>query len=156
MSDRISRSNKTVRLLVAAWFAALVPGIGGGVVAAAIASATEAVRQPSPAGLLDIVLVGTLVGVVAGFPFLLLRARIPVRGAWVGAVWGGLVLGAVVAVLPPATRSALVGLAWTTTALAIGLSALLFLAWGLALEKAWARIVGRPTDPPLELHSSDA
>lgn len=117
-----------------AWLAGLGLGLGARIVVGLIAAVDPGLARPTWQGSVDLILFGTLVGVVAGMPYLVWRgARGGVR-LWVGAAWGGvLALGAALLV-PAAARGALAELGFSGRILSHALFTVLFVGWGTGLE----------------------
>ncbi len=132
------------RLLAPAWIAALVLGLGAGALLWIIAAIAPALSRPSWAATLDVVAMGTMVGIVGGTPYLLLRALTRAGGAWAGAILGLLVLAVLAALLPDTLRTAAVMAGRARPLVTTMLVLALFIGWGIALEKIAAR-VGRGT-----------
>jgi hypothetical protein len=122
------------RLLITAWLAGLVLGIGGGAVITLVAAAAAELDPPSWLGTLDVVLLAVTIGVVGGAPYLVLRALPRIEALWLGAAWGAVVFVALVALLPDVPRSAVLALGPGSQMATSVLSGALFIAWGVALE----------------------
>lgn len=134
----------------AALIAGIVLGVDGRIVMRLVAVEAGVPGAFSPGGSLEVVAFGAMLGA----PLALLFWRVLPRLAWpfpaAGLSFGGVVIGALTLLPPPAARSALAGTA-DTPLITGGLFALLFLLWGAVLELTapWVRraIQGPPREP---------
>jgi hypothetical protein len=135
-----------IPILVLAWLAGLALGVGARVVLEILAWAVPELARPSAQGTVDVILVGTMLGVVAGAPYLLWRASRGGRRIWMGAVWGALLLAASAFISPAGPRAVLAELGFSGRILAQVLFGALFVGWGAGLEAVSARFGpgGRP------------
>ena len=85
-------------------------------------------------GTVDVLLFGLLLGAAAGLAYGALRARLPRPSLLAGAAWGALLFLLLLAVPPPAARSAFGGVSQVGVPAVLALFAAVFLLWGLALE----------------------
>jgi hypothetical protein len=129
----------------------LVLGLVGRLAMSAAALLAGHALRWSLGGTIDVLLFGLLMGAGAGLPYGLIRWRLPRASPWTGLAWGAVALLVLLAVPPPAARSAFGGIRHVGLPAVLALFGAVFLLWGLLLEALLRRAqlinATRPTLP---------
>jgi hypothetical protein len=101
----------------------------------------------SAEGTFGILLIGAILGMIAGLIFMCVRRYFPASGRWSGMLFGTLVFLAQIPLLPPPIKQE-IALAGNRLPLIIGLFGIVFIAYGMILQSIVARL-----SPPAMKHS---
>lgn len=122
-----------MRIVLASGLRGLLLGVAGRAAMRLVALEAGVPVSSSTGGSLEVMAFGALVGAPVALVFFLVRARVRTRYPWPGLLTGLALFTILALAPPPAARSALGGTPDTPAATALAF-AVVFAAWGLALE----------------------